>query len=140
MRLIDADETRRNLCAYSKKIHNHSINTVSKFGKDMFEITEHAIQGCINIVNCTPTANEWIPVSERLPSDDAEVLVSVYFMGLKQTHKNGWNDHIKPHCYVDIARYDEGEWLSYSDEYKVARKRHKVIAWMELPKPYEVEK
>ena len=83
--------------------------------------------------------SRWIPVSERLPSDDAEVLVSVYFMGLKQTHKNGWNDHIKPHCYVDIAKYDEGEWLSYSDEYKVARKRHKVIAWMELPKPYEVE-
>ena len=78
----------------------------------------------------------WIPCSERLPEEDEEVLVSVHFMGLKQTHPNGWNDHIKPNYYVEIASHIDGEWSSDSDEYKVARSRHKVIAWMPLPKPY----
>jgi hypothetical protein len=78
----------------------------------------------------------WIPVSEKLPEEDTEVLVTVYFMGLKQTSPSGWNDHIKPSYYVDIASRIGDDWCSASDEYKVARNRHKVIAWVPLPKPY----
>ena len=45
---------------------------------------------------------QWIPCSERLPEEDKEVLVTVYFHGLKQTHPTGWNDHINPSYYVII--------------------------------------
>ena len=79
----------------------------------------------------------WIPVTERLPEEDTEVLVTVYFMGLKQTSPIGWNDHIRPNYYVDLASRIGDDWSSASDEYKVARDRHKVVAWMEKPKPWE---
>lgn len=83
--------------------------------------------------------DRWIPVTERLPEEDKDVLVTVHFLGLKQTHPNGWNDHIKPSFYVDIAKHYSGEWCSTSDEYKVARSRHIVTAWRPLPEPYIAE-
>ena len=79
--------------------------------------------------------DRWVPVTERLPEEDEDVLVTVHFLGLKQTHPNGWNDHIKPSFYVDIAKHYSGEWCSASDEYKVARSRHIVTAWRPLPEP-----
>lgn len=88
---------------------------------------------------CTQLEPRWIPCNERLPQEDTDVLVTVYFMGLEQRHKNGWNEHIKPNYYVEVARQIDGEWSSDSDEYKIAKSRHKVIAWMSLPAPYRGE-
>lgn len=83
--------------------------------------------------------DRWIPVTERLPEEDEDVLVSVHFLGLKETHPNGWND-LKPFFYIDIASHYSGEWCGDSDEYKVARSRHIVTAWRPLPEPYTEEK
>lgn len=82
---------------------------------------------------------QWIPCSERLPDEDTEVLVTVYFHGLAKKHPPGWNKQIKPNYYVEAASQIDGEWSSYSDEYKIARDRHEVIAWMPKPSPYKGE-
>ena len=79
----------------------------------------------------------WIPVTERLPEEETDVLVTVHFLGLKRTHRNGWNEHIKESFYVEVASHINGEWNSASDEYKIAKDRHKVVAWCELPEPYK---
>ena len=94
----------------------------------------------VDTIKELPSAQpKWIPVTEQLPEEDKEVLVSVYFAGLKQTHKNGWKDDFEPSYYVDIARYFCGEWSCATDEYKIASNRHTVLAWMPLPEPYKGE-
>lgn len=74
---------------------------------------------------------KWIPVGERLPEEEKEVLVTVHFDGFKDKF-----DNLKPGNYVEIASQIDGEWSSYSDEFKVAKSRHHVIAWMPTPEPY----
>ena len=77
----------------------------------------------------------WIPVEQALPEEETDVLVTVHFLGVK--HQNGWNEYLQESYYVDIASHICGEWSSASDDYKIAPKRHKVIAWCELPEPYK---
>ena len=83
---------------------------------------------------------QWIPVSERLPDEETEVLVTRTFLGCKDG-SHGWNNHIPPRIYVEVAQYFDGEWTALSDEYKVARSKHTdPIAWMPLPEPYRAER
>lgn len=75
---------------------------------------------------------EWIPVSERLPEEDTDVLVTRKFLGIKDVPES---------TYVEIANHIDGYWTACSDEYKVARSRHSdPIAWMPLPECYRGEK
>lgn len=84
-------------------------------------------------------ANKWVPCSERLPDEETDVIVTRTFLGCKDGSR-GWNNHIPPKTYVEVAQYFNGEWTALSDEYKVARNRHTdPVAWMPLPEPYKAE-
>ena len=63
---------------------------------------------------------EWIPVSERLPENGKNVLVSVY-------HYDG-----KPFVYIGFYAVNSQKWIVDSLEYD-------VVAWMPLPEPYKKE-
>ena len=79
----------------------------------------------------------WIPVAEALPEEETDVLVTRTFLGCKDG-SHGWNNHIPPSTYVEVAQYFNGEWTVLSDEYKIARNRHtNPVAWMPLPEPYQ---
>ena len=72
--------------------------------------------GCIAAICCilNKKKNAWIPVSERLPENKHNVLVTVQ------------NKQNKPFVEIDFISKDE--WEAFEDN---------VIAWKELPEPYK---
>jgi hypothetical protein len=72
----------------------------------------------------TPKAR-WIPVSEE-PAKGVYLVTRQY----------------KEHRYVEMATYDGDNpqdvfsWEGYSDEWKIHRAEHKVLAWKPAPEPY----
>lgn len=85
--------------------------------------------------------NSWISVSERLPEDEKEYLVTlekVYgtpdtFFGIASYLKFG-NDG-----YWNEKKYGYLEWDKYSDGHG-GTKMYKVVAWMPQPELYRKEK
>ena len=65
-------------------------------------------EGEIYDIECDPSAQRWIPCSERLPEKDGEYLT---------TTEDG---------LCDVESYGDGEWF-YDD----------VVAWAPLPKPWK---
>ena len=79
------------------------------------------ISTAIATVDDLPSAEaEWIPCSERLPSNDESVIVSVL------------DDHgDTPWKYTTVAWRYNGVWISDNDILCGT-----TVAWMPLPKPY----
>lgn len=75
---------------------------------------------------------EWIPVTERLPEEDTDVLVVRKFLGVK--------GQVPPSTYVEIAHRFCDEWFADSDEFKISRSKHTdPLFWMPLPELPKME-
>lgn len=76
-----------------------------------------------NTVEEIKAEHRWIPVTERLPEDDEEVIVSC-------TDDSGDT----PFSYTTVAWHFKGTWIC-NDE-----RCFFITAWMPLPEPYKGEK
>ena len=106
--------------------------------RDAFVTFQELIDELQEAIEQDEKENGWIPVSEKLPEDERECLVTlekVYgtpeiFMGIANYLKFGdagyWNE----------KKYGYLEWDKYSDGHG-GTKMYKVIAWMSLPEPYK---
>ena len=74
----------------------------------------------VKALKTLPSAQQWIPVTERLPDSFGDYLVSVKSIG--------WN--YEEYVVNDIAYWDSSEGFHKADE---------VVAWMPLPEPYKEE-
>ena len=71
-----------------------------------------------NRIKAIPSADKWIPVSERLPEENVEVLVTTEWGSITIAERYSANDYF----------INDGATNADEDE---------IIAWMPLPKPYE---
>lgn len=137
MRLIDADKLlEKTECLFK------DLNSTEDY---MGIGYNHGVGDSIAIIKNAPTIEaepvkhgRWIPVSERLPEEDTEVLISYRY-------KEGEGD--TSHVDIDITTYGQ----MYFGGNKVGNNKHwrapfeyfysnyEVIAWMPLPEPYAEE-
>ena len=113
-RLIDADE-----------VIKFYANFIDEHGFDLRDARFSIRDIEMNLSNI-PTVNQWIPVSERLPEMYERVLISV--------KEDGHNERIELAFLAQPAPRNIRfraipHWYEIDD----------VLAWMPLPKPYEVE-
>lgn len=96
------------------------------------EAIEPVNEGFISLINSQPTidvAPKWIPVTEELPETSRckYILVTLYCPALNFKS-------VEPAYYINEKFYRLETARSFDDEVD------EVIAWMPLPKPYEVKK
>ena len=80
------------------------------------------LENVIDVINEQPKVGEWIPVEERLPEIQQDVLVTIKRRNIS---------------YCDLAFLDDnGRWLTSR---RIGYIEGNVLAWQPLPKSYEVK-
>jgi len=110
---------------YLEQYHNYIESKTKDVISDL--INKQDIKKAITInvdLSSTDIEPKWIPVTESLPKNDNEVLITYIING--NTKKR----------YVETGSCHQDCWTSVWDEFMVMGTKKEVLAWMPLPKPY----
>ena len=126
MRLIDADKLYRKFGVYTEKASMECAKARNENERNVWDCIKEERSNVARMIWNEPTVNQWIPVSERLPEMYERVLISV--------KEDGHNERIELAFLAQPAPRNIRfraipHWYEIDD----------VLAWMPLPKPYEVE-
>lgn len=80
-------------------------------------------------------ADDWIPVEERLPEDDVDVLVT--YADIDDEEYADITITTYGNAYLGGNKLDFKEWRSPFEYFK---SNYKVMAWQYLPEPYRPER
>ena len=123
-----------------RKIYNYIKRIINPYGRP-FEGTAYELG--LKIMDYIENMddekeNGWIPVSERLPEDEKEYLVTLEKVYGTPEKLYGIANYLKfgDAGYWNEKKYGYLEWDKYSDGHG-GTKMYKVIAWMHLPEPYK---
>lgn len=147
MRAIDGDHLKRWIISRGLKSQLHPADIIDQIDRE--STIEPRCEAC-EIFNKTrllipQPQQRWIPCSERLPDDLAEVNITWV-----NHNPEPYYDFVKDKPATATAVYYKGKWYWYSAtctdylaEYgtsiyneNVMDKAIEVIAWMPLPEPY----
>ena len=121
------------------------VKQIRRFGYDSYEKADEKTQlvcdGISESIGCVlnlPSAQRWIPVTERLPEEDVEVLITYRY-------KEGEGD--TSHAYIDITTYGQmyfggnkvGDHKHWRQPFEYFTSNYEVVAWMQLPEPWKGE-
>ena len=102
-----------------------AIDLLQKWS-DGYKYIETETELAIKDFQHLPSAQQWIPCSERLPehpeNDD------YYLVTIQCEHYDGWDDYV-----TGFAEWTKHGW----DELSCYIGQIKVVAWMPIPEPYE---
>lgn len=91
------------------------------FYDDASKSRQETLDEIVDLIDEQPKVGEWIPVEERLPKHDGDYLIQAI------------NDY--EGIYMAVSNYDS-QYKSFSSD---GVEDDNAIAWMDLPKMYEVK-
>ena len=100
---------------------------------------EERINDVIDMIESEPSAQQWIPCSERLPEEDGEYLCQIDVHGRAVMEVIGFSNNL-----YKVDEYDffdcKGKKGFYGYDSEMGYyETSGVIAWMPLPEPYKGE-
>ena len=123
-----------------RKIYDYIKKTINPYGRPFngtaYELGVKIMDFIENMDD--EKENGWIPVSDRLPEDERECLVTLEKVYGTPEKLYGIASYLKfdDAGYWNENKYGYLEWDKYSDGHG-GTKMYKVITWMPLPEPYK---